>query len=345
MLAVRLHEYGGPEVLQLVETPPPTIRPDEVLLRVHACALNHLDVWNRKGEPRPALALPRILGSDIAGTVEAAGPLVEHVEPGRQVIVNPGVGCGRCKFCLRGDDNMCPRYEIIGMGRDGGYAQFVAVPGVNVVPMPSRLTFAEAAAVPLVFLTAWRMLVGRARVARGETVLVWGAGSGVGSAAIQIAKLMGARVIAATGTNEKMARAHDLGADTVLNYNTEDVRAEVRGLTEGRGVDVVFEHVGEATWDTSIKSLAVGGRLVTCGNTTGWEAATDLRYVFSRQLSIFGSFMGSKADLLALLPWIEDGALQPVVHKVLPLTEAATAHRLLEAAAQFGKIVLEPPIE
>ena len=343
MWAVRIHEHGDPDVLRWERVPAPVPRADEVLVRVRACALNHLDLWNRSGRPRPAVRLPHILGSDIAGQVAAVGDLVDHVKPGDEVIVNPGVGCGRCRQCLSGRDNMCPDYTIFGAGRDGGYAQFVAVPGPNVIPKPAGLTFAEAAAVPLVFLTAWHMLKTRARLQHGETVLVWGAGSGVGSAAIQIAKLFGARVIAATGGEAKAARARDLGADEVIDYQSENVRDKVRALTDGQGVDVVFEHVGQATWDTSIKSLAPGGRLVTCGNTTGWEAQTDLRYVFARQLNILGSYMGSKGELLELLPWIEAGRLRPVVHAVLPLQDAARAHRILEAGQQFGKVVLEPP--
>lgn len=345
MWAVRIHEHGGPDVLRLEQVPEPVPRADEVLVRVRACALNHLDLWNRSGRPRPSIALPRILGSDIAGEVVSVGELVDHVQSGQEVIVNPGIGCGRCRHCLSGNDNMCREYTILGVGRDGGYAQFVAVPGTNVIPKPMNLTFTEAAAVPLVFLTAWHMLVTRARIKFGETVLVWGAGSGVGSAAIQIAKLLGAHVIAATGGEEKVDRAKRLGADEVIDYKAENVRQRVQELTDGRGVDVVFEHVGQATWDISIKSLTPGGRLVTCGNTTGWEAHTDLRYVFARQLTILGSYMGSKAELLELLPWIEAGRLQPVVHTVLPLHEAAHAHEILEAGRQFGKVVLEPPAD
>jgi NADPH:quinone reductase and related Zn-dependent oxidoreductases len=343
MLAVRVHEYGGPEVLRLEEVPDPAPRPDEVLVQVRACALNHLDLWNRSGRPRPSLQLPRILGSDIAGVVQAVGELVEHVRVGDEVIVSPGVSCGRCRWCLQGDDNMCPHYHIIGMGRDGGYAQLVTVPAVNVIPKPRGLNFAEAAALPLVFLTAWHMLKARARLEPGETVLVWGAGSGVGSAAIQIAKLLGATVIAATGGSWKVQRAKALGADAVIDYKSEDVLRQVRVLTSGRGVDVVFEHVGQVTWETSIKALRPGGRLVTCGNTTGWEARTDLRYIFARQLTILGSYMGRKAELLELLPWVESGRLRPVVHAVLPLEEATRAHEILEAGEQFGKVVLEPP--
>lgn len=343
MLAVRVHRYGDADVLQLEQVPRPIFRPDEVLVRVRACALNHLDLWNRKGLPRPALQLPRILGSDISGEVVETGELVDDLQPGDAVIVNPGVSCARCSHCLRGADNMCPHYSIFGMGRDGGYAQFVTVPRQNILFKPENLDFTDAAAIPLVFLTAWHMLVVRARLSRDETVLVWGAGSGVGSAAVQIAKVLGARVIAATGGEQKVNLAYKLGADDVIDYKAESVLDRVRSLTDKKGVDVVFEHVGQATWDTSIKALTMGGRLVTCGNTTGWQGKTDLRYVFARQLNILGSYMGSKSDLLQLLPLVEKGSLRPVVHEVFPLQEAAQAHRMLEAGDQFGKIVLEIP--
>ncbi|HLT58523.1 MAG TPA: zinc-binding dehydrogenase [Limnochordales bacterium] len=343
MQAVRIHAHGGPEVLQYESVPDPVPRAHEVLVQVRACALNHLDLWNRKGLPRPAVNLPLILGSDIAGQVVAVGELVDDVRPGDAVMVNPGVSCGHCAQCLSGRDNLCPRYHLLGAGRDGGYAQLVAVPRANLVPKPDNLSFVEAAAVPLVFLTAWHMLVSRARVQPGEDVFIWGAGSGVGSAVIQIAKLWGARVITATRGEEKRAKALELGADAVIDYAAEDVLQRVRQLTGGRGVDVVFEHVGQATWATSIKMLARGGRLVTCGSTSGWEAETDIRYVFAKQLTILGSYMGSKGELLELLPWVAAGRLRPVVHTVFPLSEAAQAHRLLEAQGQFGKVVLEPP--
>lgn len=345
MKAVRIHAHGGPEVLRWETVPDPVPQAHEVLVRVRACALNHLDLWNRKGLPRPMVQLPRILGSDIAGEVVDAGTLVDDVQPGDAVMVNPGVSCGHCRHCLGGRDNQCPRYHLFGAGRDGGYAQLVAVPRANIVPKPEHLSFAEAAAVPLVFLTAWHMLVTRAQVRPGEDVFVWGASSGVGSAAIQIAKLLGARVIAATRGVKKAAKARELGADAVVDYTAEDVLQAVRAFTDGRGVDVVFEHVGQATWAASIKMLARAGRLVTCGNTSGWEAQTDIRYVFAKQLSILGSYMGSKGELLELLPWVAAGRLRPVVHGVFPLAEAAEAHRVLEAQAQFGKIVLEPPAD
>ncbi len=341
MKAVIFEQHGGPEVLRLTEVPDPQIKAHEVLIEVRACALNHLDVWVRNGLPGIKIPLPHILGNDVAGVVREVGELVTWVKAGAEVMLQPGVSCGHCAECLAGRDNMCDEYDIIGYRRPGGYAELVAVPAVNVIPKPAPLSWEAAAALPLVTLTAWHMLVARASVQPGENVLIHAAGSGVGSAGIQIAKIRGARVITTASSDEKLAKARELGADETINYTREDWPKEVRRLTGGRGVDVVFEHTGAATWPGSILSLKKGGRLVTCGATSGFEAKTDLRHVFYRHLTILGSMMGSKADLLAAMKFIESGVIRAVVDQVLPLAEARRAHELMEDRAQFGKLVLK----
>jgi NADPH:quinone reductase-like Zn-dependent oxidoreductase len=310
-------------------------------LRVRAVALNHLDIWVRKGGPAFHLEYPHRLGSDIAGTVDAAGPGVA-VAAGTRVVVQPGLSCMRCAQCLGGRDNLCRNYRILGENAQGGYAEYIVVPEVNLAPYPERLDFAHAAAGILPFLTAWQMVVRKAAVAPGDTVLVHGAGSGIGVAAIQLAKLFGARVIATAGTDDKLARAKQLGADEVVNYKTADFAAACRALTGKRGVDAVIEHVGGDVFAASIKAVRNGGRIVTCGATAGFQPAIDLRHIFFRQIEILGSTMGSKADLLAVLGHVAAGRLEPVVHAVLPLERAADGHRMLEERAAFGKVVLEP---
>lgn len=340
MKAVVIHTHGGPEVLRYEETADPKPGPSEVLVRVSACALNHLDVWNRKGLAGRSPALPHVLGNDIAGVVEALGSPVEGVAAGQRVLLSPGTSCGRCRACLSGEDSFCRQYRILGLQIPGGYAELVVCPAANLIPLPASFSFVEAAAFPLVFLTAWRMLVTRARVRLGEDVLVWAAGSGVGMAAVQIAKLFGARVIATAGTEAKLEQARFLGADDVVNHRTADVASEVRRLTGKKGVEIVVEHVGEATWERSILSLAPRGRLVTCGATTGPRGVTDLRHVFAKQLSIMGTYMGSKAELLQAADLFFARRLRTVVHAVLPLEEARRAHEMMEASEHFGKIVL-----
>src|ERR1700704_2710260 len=342
MKAVIFAQHGGPEVLKFTQVADPQIKADEVLVEVRACALNHLDVWVRGGLPGIKTPLPHILGNDVAGVVREAGELVTWVKPGDEVMVQPGTSCGHCQECLGGRDNMCVEYNIIGSGRDGGYAELLAVPGVNMIPKPKNLSWPEAAALPLVTLTAWHMLVTQAKIRPGEDVLVHAVGSGVGSLGIQIAKLFGARVIATASSDEKLAKARELGADETVKYTRDDWPKEVRRLTGGRGVDVVFEHTGEATWPGSIVSLKKGGRLVTCGATSGFDARTDLRQVFYRHLTILGSFMGSKGELLEAMKFVRTGKLRGVVDRVLPLAEARQAHELMEDRAQFGKLVLLP---
>ncbi|HLV95368.1 MAG TPA: zinc-binding dehydrogenase [Candidatus Acidoferrales bacterium] len=340
MKAVIFSEHGGPEVLRYTDVPEPSPGPNEVLVRVRACALNHLDLWIRQGLPGVSVPLPHILGSDIAGDVASVGAEVKGLKTGEKVLLSPGISCGHCAQCAAGKESQCREYTLFGYMVDGGYAQYVKAPAVNAIRMPPNLSYEEAAAVPLVFLTVWHMLITRANLKPGEQVLILGAGSGVGSAAIQIAKVAGARVIATAGNEEKLAKAKELGADETILHSKQDIAAEVKRLTNRRGVDVVFEHVGEATWEKSIRSLAVGGRLVTCGATTGYEGKIDLRYLFTRQLSILGSYMGGKAELLSVLALVASGAVKPVIDKIFPLKQAAEAHEHLESREQFGKVVL-----
>jgi NADPH:quinone reductase-like Zn-dependent oxidoreductase len=327
MDAVVLREHGGPEVVRV---------------KIGAVALNHMDLWVRKGGPAFHLEYPHRLGCDIVGVIDQLGAGVSGVEVGARVCVQPGLSCGACAACLGGHDNLCRWYRILGENAQGGYAQWIVVPRVNVAPAPPALSDPEAASVILPFLTAWQMLVAKARVAPGDVVLVQGAGAGVGVAAVQIAKLFGARVIATAGSDDKLARAKALGADEGINYKTQDFVAAARALTGKRGVDVVIEHVGGDTFSGSIKAVRNGGRIVTCGATSGFTPAIDLRHVFFRQIEILGSTMGSKADLLAVLEHVTAGRLKPVVHAVLPLADAARAHQILEDRAAFGKVVLTP---
>ncbi len=326
--------------MQYEDAPDPKPSSDEVLVRVRACALNHLDLWARKGLPNVEIPLPHISGSDIAGVLEWVPPEEKEMKKGTEVIVNPGLGCGRCDRCLLGKDNQCRFYAIVGYGSDGGYAELVKVPRTNVIPKPEGMGFVEAAAFPLVFLTAHHMLVTKAGIQAGETVLVLGANSGVGTAAIKVAKLYGADVIATAGDEKKMAKAKELGADHVINHYKQDVLEEVRRITGKRGVDIVVEHVGKATWENSVKSLAKGGRLVLCGATTGAEVTTDLRYVYNKELTIYGSFMGSKGELLKVVELVRAGRLKPVVDSTYPLAKAREAQERMEKSQHFGKIVL-----
>jgi NADPH:quinone reductase-like Zn-dependent oxidoreductase len=341
MKAVRFHTHGGPEVLQYEDAPDPEPNADEALVRVKACALNHLDIWARNGLPNVEIPMPHISGSDIAGVVEQVPEEEKTFAKGDEVIVNPGIGCGRCDRCLSGRDDQCKDYTIIGYGVDGGYAELVKVRRNHLVKKPAGMSFEEAASFPLVFETAYHMLATKARTGPGDVVLVLAANSGVGSAAVQVAKLLGARVIATAGDPEKMERARGLGADYVVNHYKDDVLSEVRKITEKRGADVVIEHVGKATWSGSVKALAKGGRLVTCGATTGADVATDLRYVYNKELTIYGSFMAGMGELLEVVRLFEQGRLRTVVDSVYPLQKAGDAQMKMEGSRHFGKIVLK----
>jgi NADPH:quinone reductase-like Zn-dependent oxidoreductase len=339
-----MHAFGDASVLRYEECPEPAVGPNDVLVNLKAAALNHLDVWVRSGARERNIPLPHIPGSDGAGVIAAAGSEVAGLKSGDRVLISPGLSCRRCAQCLAGNDNLCRDYRVLGVREEGTYAEFVALPAVNVLPIPDGLEYTEAAAVPLVFLTAWHMLVSLAKIRPGETVLVHGAGSGVGSAAIQIARLFHARVLTTAGSAAKLARAKELGADELIDHSTHDFAEEVRRLTAKRGVDIVFEHVGGKVFEQSITVLAKGGRLVTCGATTEYAANVDIRYVYSRHQSIFGSWMGRKDELIAVMEFFRGGkaarAFHPVVDQVFPLAEAAAAHRRMEERRHFGKIVL-----
>ena len=343
MKAVRFHEHGGPEVLRYEDAPVPSCGPNDALVRVRACALNHLDLWTRIGVRGWQIPLPHILGNDIAGEVAAVGSEAGHLEPGLECFVHPGIPGGPSLERLRGDDNIAPDYDIYGLFADGGYAQYVRVRADNVFPKPANLGWEETAAFPLTFLTAWHMLgPRRANLRSGETVLVMAGSSGVGAAAIQLAKGRGCHVIATVGSAEKGALAQGIGADeTIDHYEHEgQIHKQVYPLTGGRGVDVVVEHVGAKVLGQCLKALRKGGRLVTCGATTGPRVELDLQLLFAKHLTIYGSFMGSMSETLELLPLIERGEVRPVVDSVMPLAEATAAHQRMAQSEHFGKIVL-----
>ena len=340
MKAVYIERFGGPEVLQVGELPTPEPGPKEVRIRVQAVALNHLDVWVRRGIGNPRLAFPHVLGADIAGTVDKVGAGVTVAKPGDAVVLNPGVSCGHCEYCLSGQDNLCSEYAILGEHRWGGYAEYVVVPEQNVLPKPSSLNFIEAAAVPLTFLTAWQMVRDKLKVKPGEYLLVMAAGSGVSTAAIQIARLCDVHIIATASSDEKLDRAKELGAHFGVNYSQSDWHREVRKITGGRGVDAVVDHTGAAYWDRVIKATANGGRICLVGASSGYEAVTPLAHIFYRQLTIYGSTMGSKSRMYPILRLVSEGRLRPIISQVLPLEQAAEGHRLLEERAVFGKVVL-----
>jgi NADPH:quinone reductase-like Zn-dependent oxidoreductase len=342
MKAVRIHQPGSADSYVYEDAPDPRAGAGEVLVRVKAVALNHLEAWAAKAPASVRYDAPRILGADVAGIVEQIGDGVRSTAVGAEVMLHPGVSCGTCEYCLGGDDNLCAQYRLLGQGRDGGMAEFVTVPAANVFAKPANLTFEEAASIPLCFTTALHMILTRAHLRYGETVLVNAAGSGVGVAAIQVAKLHGARVIASAGSDEKLVKARELGADDCINYTTHDLADEARALTGGRGVDMVVENVGAEIMEKSIKAMARNGRVVTCGATAGNNATFNVSRFFLSQQTIYGSFMGTKAEMLQYTSCLADGRLKPVVDKVFPLRDAAKAVARLVQREQFGKIVLVP---
>jgi NADPH:quinone reductase-like Zn-dependent oxidoreductase len=338
MKAVRIHQFGGPEVLAYEDMADPRPRHDQVLVRVRACSLNHLDLWVRGG--LPGVKLPHILGSDIAGEIVEVGEYASGLKAGQRVLIAPMHYCGRCVKCVSGLQNQCREFTVIGHGVDGGNCELYAAPAASVIPIPDALDFTQAASVPLVFVTAWHMLVGRAGIRPGQTVLVLGAGSGVGIAAIQIAKLFRCRVITTAGDEMKLAKAKELGADFGIDHYRHKISEEVRRITNKEGVDIVVEHVGAATWDESVRSLKSGGTLVTCGATTGPKVALDINHLFARQLTLLGSYMGTLGELHEVLGHVFAGRLKPVVDRVFPLSEVKAAHEYLANSQMFGKVVL-----
>jgi len=342
MLAVTIRAHGGPEALAVEDVPRPAVgAPGDVVVSLKAAALNHLDLFVLRGLPGAALPFPHVLGADGAGVVEAVGPAVTRVKPGDRVLLNPGVSCQACAACLGGEQSLCATYRLLGEHLPGTFAEAVCVPQWNVYPVPDGVSWSDAAAFPLVHLTAWRMLATRAAVRPGETVLIWGIGGGVALAALGIAKLLGATVIVTSSSDAKLERARALGADLALNHASSDVPKELRRLLGGRGVNVVVDSIGEATWDKSLRALAPGGRLVTCGGTSGPKVVTDVRRMFWYHYTLMGSTMGNAREFAEIVGLLGRGALRPVVDGVTPIREARHAFERLAAGGQFGKLVLE----
>lgn len=340
MKAVFLTEHGDNSVLQYGERPAPEPGPGEVRIEVRAAALNRLDIFVRNGIP--GVRLPMIAGGDGAGVVDRIGPGVSGLTPGDRVLIQPGLFCGVCEFCRAGEQSLCVTYRILGEHADGTFAEQVVIPAVNAFPIPQGLSFARAAAFPLAYQTAWRMIVGRAAVRPGETVLIHGAGGGVAGAALEVARMAGARVIATTSGEEKMRHLREAGAELVVDYRTEDVLAAVRQHTGKRGVDVVVDTVGEATWMSSLEAAARGGRIVTCGATSGPNPKEEIRLIFWKQISILGSTMANDREFRTLLAAVAAGKLKPRIDRVFPLSQARAAYAYMEEGRQHGKIVLVP---
>ncbi|MCI0452825.1 MAG: zinc-binding dehydrogenase [Candidatus Latescibacteria bacterium] len=341
MKAISFEKHGGPEVLKLGDYPDPVTRPGTVKIDVHAASLNHIDVFLRRGMPGINIPFPHIPGCDAAGVIREVGEGVTGLKAGDRVLMNPSVVCGKCEFCLRGDASMCLEYHLIGETTSGTFCEQLVIPAENAIPIPKSMSFVDAASIPLVFTTAWRMLITRARLRAGEDVLILGATAGVGIACIQIAKVAGARVFAAASSAEKLDLAMKLGADVLIDYSKDDFAKKIRDLTAKRGVDVVVDYVGKDTWVKSLRSLSRGGRLVTCGATTGYNPQEDLRHIFFRQLEVIGSTMGSKNELMAPLNMIVAGRMKPVVGAVYAMKDTADAHRAMEARRVLGKIVIK----
>jgi NADPH:quinone reductase-like Zn-dependent oxidoreductase len=340
--AIRIHQHGGSDQLRYEDAPEPTITsPGEAIVKPKAAALNHIDIWTRLGVTGVAIPMPHILGADGAGIVVEAGSGVERVRTGDKVCFYPFTGCGECEFCLSGRDFMCIHVRSLGERLDGTYADYVKLQAENCFPMPADFSFAEAAAFPLVFITLWRMLITNAQLQPGETLLIIGIGGGVASASLQVAKKIGAHVIVTSGTDEKLERAKQLGADHGINHRRQNIAVEVSTLFDGRGVDVVLDCVAGEIWQKSLAALARGGRLVTCGATAGGQPIDDLSAIFSKHLKIYGSTLGSREEFRQVLSFLEVSQIRPIIDRQFPLKDAAAAHQRMEEARQFGKIVLQ----
>jgi NADPH:quinone reductase-like Zn-dependent oxidoreductase len=340
MKAAVIGEHGDLDVLEVKDVPEPTCGPDEVVLKVLCAGLNHLDIWVRKGRPGAELKMPHILGSDAVGVVEAVGERVENATVGEEVVLYPGLGCGHCEFCIRGRQNLCTSFGIIGLSRPGTYAEKVAVPAANVCAKPAHMSCEEAGGFVLAYLTAWHMLVGRAGVRAGDVVLIHGIGGGVALCALQLARLLGAEVTVTSSSDDKLTRARELGAHHTINYRKEDVPERVRDITVGRGVDVAFDTVGAATWPLDFACVRRGGTIVICGITTGPVAETNLQALYWNQLTVLGSTLGSLAELGQMVRAVTVNKLKPVIDEIFPLERARDAMGKMEAGRQFGKIVL-----
>src|SRR5436190_3684287 len=342
MKAVVFHQHGAPDVLKYEDVPDPKPGRGDVVIEVKAASINHIDIFLRRGMPGIKVPMPKIIGSDAAGVIREIGLEVSGLRIGQRVTINPGISCGHCEFCAAGFGSQCLTYAMVGENTDGAYAQLLKVPSHIVLPIPDSISFEDAAAAPLVFMTAWSMMVNKGNIRPGEDVLILGVGAGVGTAAIQIAKMLGCRVFATASTEEKLQRAKQLRADFLINYKTEEFDKKVRDLTNRRGVDVVVDYIGADTWVRSLRSARRGGRVLTCGATTGFAPQTDLRQIFFRQVQVIGSTMGSHRDFLDVMKCVFRKQLRPVIDRVLPLEEARKGHELIEARAVFGKIVLKP---
>ena len=340
MKAVVFDRHGGPEVLRSEDVPEPAPARGDVVIEVKAASINHIDIFLRRGMPGIKVPMPKIIGSDAAGVIREIGLEVSGLRIGQRVTINPGISCGHCEFCAAGFGSQCLTYAMVGENTDGAYAQLLKVPSHIVLPIPDSISFEDAAAAPLVFMTAWSMMVNKGNIRPGEDVLILGVGAGVGTAAIQIAKMLGCRVFATASTEEKLQRAKQLGADFLINYRTEEFDKKIRDLTNRRGVDVVVDYIGADTWVRSLRAARRGGRVLTCGATTGFAPQTDLRQIFFRQVQVIGSTMGSHREFLDVMKCVFRGQLKPVIDRVLPLKEAPKGHELIEARAVFGKIVL-----